>query len=415
MGKDYYKTLNIPKDSDEKTIRSAYRKMAGKWHPDKNPDDVKGSTLKFKEISEAYQVLSDPKKREIYDKHGSDAVTGSDFDEGGFDEAELFKKFEKMFGGGDNDDVPPVEIPMEATLEELYSGATKSVTFERFNLCEKCEGTGTKNGKDGGCKTCSGNGFASMRTPFGYARVPCSTCRGSGMDPKAERCRKCAGNRCYKEKKTLEVTIPQGAIHKHPIIVKNEGNAIPADEIKSDATRSSVVFIIDQVPHETFKRGIVIQEMNYISRDALSVEVNLTFLESLFGFEKVITHLDGHEVIFSSTQPVRHTDVFVMKNEGMTIFDETDRGDLFIRVIVESPPKIEGKKRKILWEALTGTKTVPTITKSSSAYISFDKYKDELGKDKTHSDVKSKYRNRRRQMDDSDTHVEEKSSDCNMQ
>ncbi len=408
MGKDYYKTLDISKDADEKAIKSAYRKMANKWHPDKNLDNVEVATQKFKEISEAYQILSDPKKRETYDRHGSDA-----FDENGLDETDLFKKFEKMFGGGEND-VPPVEVPLEATLEELYSGATKSVQYERFNLCDKCDGTGTKNGKDGMCKSCEGNGTISVKTPFGYAKVPCSICRGNGMDPKAERCKKCSGNRCYKEKKTLEVTIPKGAIHKYPIVVQDEGNAIPEDEIRSDITRSDVVFIIDQLPHDTFKRGIVIQELDLISREALTIEVNLTFLESLFGFEKVITHLDGHKVLFSSTHPVRHTDVFVIKNEGMTILDDTNRGDLFIRVNVEAPPKVEGKSRKALWEVLTGNKNVPSVKSSSLDIINFDKYKLDLGKDKSQADMRNKYRNRRRHTSEGES-MEGKSTECKMQ
>lgn len=412
--KDYYKILGISKDATEKEIKSAYRSLSIKWHPDKNQDNTEEATEKFKQISEAYNVLSDPEKKKIYDEHGHDGLKSMDegggFGGHGVDVAEIFRQ---MFGKShkSKSNVPDVEIPLECSLDELYSGFKKEVKFDRYDFCGKCSGKGTKDGVDGDCETCQGNGVVTKMSPMGFMQSTCHSCRGSGLSPKVDKCKKCMGKRFVKEKASVKVTIPAGAYHKYYVVIENEGNAIPDDEIDSDGkTRSNVVVIVDENQHDEFQRKVLIRGLDRVNIADLMININVTLADSLIGFEKNITHLDGHKIKLAVDHPIRHGDILIMKGEGMPVLnegkkktDKAERGDLFIQIAIDMPQKIPTDVKKAVWSSINGDKPMPKISASKHTVVSFDDYSNEASKEKERNDMRDKYRSRGRKNSDSDS------------
>jgi DnaJ-class molecular chaperone len=387
--KDYYKTLGIDRKADDETIRKAYKKLAFKYHPDKNPGDPVAEE-KFKEVTEANEVLSDKAKREVYDKYGSEGLNRQGFQPTDFDPSEIFRN---MFGFDETISVPPIETMMEVTLEELFSGCVKEFTYERYSLCTGCKGKGAK-GKNVDCKTCDGAGSRMMRMMGGIGQIPCNECQGSGVNPKADKCKDCNANGSKTNNHTMEVHIARGHSRSKPIIIQDEGHEIPANERnKSSRIRSNVVIIIKEKDHPVFTRGSVIKELRRVDESNLVTDLELSLQESLCGFQKNITHLDNKPVKVVMADMVKHSDVIVMKNMGMYHHESEKRGDLLIRIKVETKKFSKGDKQKI-WALFTDEPYVHQSKNTSSIQL-YDEYKKGVVEENEKEQMKEEYKQRR--------------------
>jgi DnaJ-class molecular chaperone len=390
--KDYYQILGVAKNADKTALRKSYKELILKYHPDKNPNNPVAEE-KFKEVNEAYEVLNDDSKREIYDKYGHSGLNQNGFEPSNFDPSEILRN---IFGFENTISVPPIESIMEVTLEELFSGCDKDFKFDRFSMCKGCKGKGAK-GKNIDCKTCKGQGFRMMRMMGGFAQIPCDQCEGNGVDPGAEKCKDCDGNGTKMHNHTIKVKIHRGHSKTRPIIIEDEGNEIPDMERKhTGRSRSNLVIMIKEKDHSVFTRGSVIKELRKIDENNLVTELNITIAESLCGFQKTITHLNGESIKVTLHDMVKHSDVIVMKGEGMFIQNTDKRGDLLIRIKVETKKFSKSDKQKI-W-ALLGDGVYTHQSKNSTNIILYDDYKKELIDDNENENMKQQYR-RRRQPD----------------
>lgn len=387
---DYYKVLGVEKTASDEEIKKAYKDLARKWHPDKNPNNKEEATKKFSEISEAFGILGDPTKRKTYDNFGFaglDDNVGGGGNPFGFDPFSMFRDFFQK-----ENNIPEVQIPVKVTLEELYIGVKKKVKFERYTICKECNNKGAV-GTNVDCKGCNGKGMSVAKTPIGIMQTNCRMCGGKGVDPKAPKCKPCKAMGCYKEEHNLNIDIPKGSSEKHPIIIENEGNEIPEDERNDSNTRTSVIVIISEVQHNKFNRGTVIKEIGKINSNNLFIEVKLTLQEALCGFEKTFTHLDGKHFKFSMNETIRHGDIYVMKGFGMPYFSEDKFGDLIIKLNVENTHISKEKKSKI-WKLLTD-EPYEEINKKSSNIINYNDYKTEMVNEDKRESMKNRYRHRR--------------------
>lgn len=401
---NYYQVLGINNNATEDEIKQNYRSLAKKWHPDKNPNNKEEAEKKFKEIGEAYAILSDPEKKKIYDKYGVDGLKGSDggHDFGGFNP---FEMFQQMMGGmmGNNNGVDDLITHIEVDLETLYSGATIEQEIKRFSVCDKCNGVGGKNGVDITCKKCKGQGrVLGQLRPGMFTQIPCKDCNASGVANSADKCKKCDGKKFAKETTTVQVTIPKGAFMKFPIVIENEGHAIPPNEVEKDGpVRSNLVFVIVEKQHDVFKRGFVIPEKRKIDQSDLLIEFEIPFIDSLIGFTKEIKHLDGRVLNFKYDEPCRHDDIVVVMKEGMPdLHNPNKKGDLFVKITVEHPKSIaltqSGKQQ--LNKLLTGKDKMKQLKNLDNVVplVSFDKYKLDAKIQATSDSLREEYQNRKR-------------------
>jgi DnaJ-class molecular chaperone len=390
--KDLYAILEVSKDASPTQIKSSYKKLSVKWHPDKNQNNVEEATSKFTEISNAYNILKDPAKRKTYDQFGYDAVNDNNTGGHGVNPFDMFKD---MFGGfnfsGENE-VPDVEVVVTVSLEELFSGTTKHIKYERYSLCHKCDGRGTKN-KDSICKVCSGKGVKLVRMPFGMMQSVCNDCAGNGIDPSAEKCSNCEGNSCIIEKCEHEIEIKKGIHNKIPIVIEDIGNEIRKAE-RSNKKRTNLVCIIQELKHDRFSRGIVNKEIGTISEENLIIDINIKFEESIVGFEKVIEHLDGKNIKFTINEHTNQNDIFVIKGFGMPCYNSNDKGDLLVKINV-SYPKLTLIQKEKIWQALSND-PYPKLHKTSPSIITYNDYKKE-------QNMKHKYKARKNNDDGNGT------------
>merc|ERR1711871_1593055 len=252
-----YKTLGINQDASESEIKKAYRKLAIKFHPDKNKDNQEEASEKFKDISEAYQILSDPEKRKMYDSMGMDGVKGNGMQ---FDPSDLF---EHLFGGGGmggfpfgdifgnrrsakKENVPePLMVKKKVSLEDIYNGAEISFSYSQTSHCENCKGTGSITGVSSKCSACRGMGFVMISNQiapgmFQQIQRPCDNCNGTGIyiEPK-NICKKSRGTGLKTEKKEIKIPLKKGISDGQKIHIQGAGN-----QIRNSKHRSDLIVII---------------------------------------------------------------------------------------------------------------------------------------------------------------------------
>jgi DnaJ family protein A protein 2 len=330
-----YDILGVPPTATVDEIRKAYRKLAIKCHPDKNqsPEAIE----QFKEISAAHEILSDPEKRELYDKYGEEGLK-----EGmggfGFGDDILSQLFGRhgFFGGGHGrpHGKPKGEDAVQrfpVTLEDLFNGKSTKMSLTRNVICKTCDGTGAKKGATATkCKTCNGMGIRLMQRRIGPGLVTqfqaaCDACGGKGQAYAAkDQCTDCAGNRVATEKKVLNLDIEKGAPQHHKIFFRGEADEAPGT-IPGD-----VIIVLDQQEHETFKRD----------GDHLFMEKEISLYEALCGFTFIITHLDKKELVVKSTpgEITKPGDLKVIEEEGMPHHKRPfERGNLYIKFNVVFP------------------------------------------------------------------------------
>ncbi|PFH34118.1 putative DnaJ family chaperone [Besnoitia besnoiti] len=336
----FYEILEVDRSASVADIKKSYRKLAIKHHPDKG-----GDPEKFKEISRAYEVLSDPEKRRIYDDHGEEGLEGGG---AGADPTDIFDLF---FGGGrratrqaSKKKGEDIVSAMKVTLEQMYSGATKRMAINKDVLCKSCNGVGGPADALTTCRDCDGHGVKIVTRQIGpmiqQTQSVCPACKGAGkmMDP-SKRCKSCTGKGVVKERKILEIYIEKGAKNHHKVIFHGDADERP-NEIPGD-----VIFILEQQEHAVFKRR----------GNDLFMTKKISLLESLCGYKFVLTHLDGRQLLIQSppdtvTKPEA---VQIIKGEGMPQQKNPFlKGDLFIVFEVEFPEHVSEADAKKLSQIL---------------------------------------------------------------
>eukprot|EP00268_Persea_americana_P045684 TRINITY_DN466_c0_g1_i4.p1 TRINITY_DN466_c0_g1~~TRINITY_DN466_c0_g1_i4.p1 ORF type:complete len:418 (-),score=120.17 TRINITY_DN466_c0_g1_i4:400-1653(-) len=329
----YYDILGVSNSASQDELKKAYRKAAIKNHPDKG-----GDPEKFKELSQAYEVLSDPEKREIYDQYGEDALKeGMGGGGGSHSPFDIFESFfgRSSFGGGSSrgrrqkqgDDVVH---SLKVSLEDLYNGTSKKLSLSKNVLCPKCKGKGSKSGASGRCYGCQGSGTKISTRRIGPGMIQqmqhvCSDCKGSGeVISEKDKCNQCKGNKVSQEKKVLEVHVEKGMQHGQKIVFEGEADEAP------DTVAGDIVFVLQLKEHPKFKR----------KSDDLYVEHTLSLTEALCGFQFALTHLDGRQLLIKSDpgeviKPGQHK---AINDEGMPQYQRPFmKGRLYIQFNVEFP------------------------------------------------------------------------------
>lgn len=350
MKLDYYEVLGIARGCDDKTLKSAFRKLAMQYHPDKNPGD-KEAEQKFKEIGEAYEVLKDPQKRAAYDRFGHSAFEngggghgpfggGNPFGNGGF--ADIFEDiFGEMMGGGrrrrsdGRERGADLSYNMEITLEEAYGGKTAQIRVPSSITCDVCNGSGAQKGSQPEtCPTCHGAGRIRAAQGFFSIERACPTCSGQGKIIK-NPCKKCHGSGRVEEDRSLSVNIPAGIEDGTRIRLANEGEAGQ----RGGPTGDLYIFISIK-PHEFFQRD---------GAD-LYCRVPISMTTAALGGSFEVSTLDGTKTRVKVPEGTQNGKQFRLKDKGMPVLRQQNIGDLYIQVSVETPQNLTGKQRELLEE-----------------------------------------------------------------
>jgi len=343
--RDYYETLNIPRDAGEEEIKRAYRKMAMQYHPDRNPGD-KEAEENFKEASEAYEVLRDREKRQIYDQFGHEGLRGAGFS--GFrDFNDIFSSFGDIFenffgfGTGKGQRERPrkgnnLRYDMQLTLEEAFSGKEEEINFKKWGSCEVCNGSGITPGKETKvCTTCRGKGNIVRTQGFFQLKTTCPACNGQGRiitDP----CVKCKGQGKVQIKRVINLKIPPGVDTGSQLRLRGEGEAGEYGGPDGD------LFVVIHVKeHPLFSR----------ERENLFCELPISFILAALGDSIKIPIIGEEELreirIPQGTQP---GDVISVPELGMPSLSTKRRGQLFIKFIVIIPKKLNRRQKELLEE-----------------------------------------------------------------
>lgn len=336
--------LGVPPTATTDEIKRAYKKLALKYHPDKNQEP--GAQEKFKEISVAYEVLSDDEKRQRYNQYGEKGVNE---DVSGADPSDIFASF---FGGGrrNRGEPKPKDIVHElpVALESFYNGKTSKLAITRDRLCPDCKGSGAnKEGVDAKCRDCGGRGVRMVTRQLGpgfiqQMQAACPACSGKGSSLKPEdRCKGCNGEQVVKDKKIFEVNIDKGMKRGDAVTFTGEGDQVPGVRLSGD-----IIIVLDQKPHDVFQR----------KGSHLLVEKTISLSEALTGCKIVIKHLDGRSLVVSTPPGVVIDPDFLwsVNREGMPVAKTggVERGNLIFKFKVKFPQSLaeieSSKLRQIL-------------------------------------------------------------------
>lgn len=338
--RDYYEVLGVERSADEREIKKAYKRLAMKFHPDRNPDNPEAEE-KFKEVKEAYEILTDAQKRAAYDKFGHAGVDPNQAGPGGFgggaDFGDVFGDiFGDIFGGGRRTQRAArgadLRYNMELTLEEAVRGVTKEIKVPTLVECDECHGSGAKSGTSAQtCPTCHGSGQVQMRQGFFAVTQACPHCHGKGKiitDP----CRKCHGDGRIQKTKTLSVKIPAGVDTGDRIRLSGEGEA---GEFGAPAGDLYVQVHVKEHP-------IFVREGNN-----LYCEIPISFTTAALGGEVAVPTLDGKVMlkIPSETQTGR---MFRLRGKGVRSLRSGAEGDLLCKAVVETPVKLSEEQKELL-------------------------------------------------------------------
>ncbi|MBG3129446.1 MULTISPECIES: molecular chaperone DnaJ [Proteus] len=376
--RDFYEVLGLSKSADEKEIKRAYKRLAMKYHPDRNQGD-KESESKFKEIKEAYEILSDAQKRAAYDQYGHAAFEQGGFGGqggggfgGGADFGDIFGDvFGDIFGGGRRQQRAArgsdLQYNMDLTLEEAVRGITKEIRIPTLETCDKCHGSGAKEGTSAEtCSTCHGAGQVHLRQGFFTVQQACPTCHGRGKVIK-EPCSKCHGDGRVERAKTLSVKIPAGVDTGDRIRLSGEGEAG-----ENGAPAGDLYVQVHVRQHHIFERD----------GNNLYCEVPINFAIAALGGEIEVPTLDGR-VKLKIPAETQTGKMFRMKGKGVKSVRSSSIGDLMCRVVVETPVKLNEKQKELmqqLGESFGGKSGEKNTPRSKSFLDGVKKFFDDLTK-----------------------------------
>ncbi len=357
--RDYYEILGLSKTASQEEIKSAYKKFAKKYHPDVSKED--GASEKFKEVSEAYAVLSDSNKKSQYDQFGhagfdqrysqEDIFRGFDFDifNDIFGESNFDNVFDMFFGGSRQSRQrqhkgSDLQYQVKISLKEAAFGITKEINLNKKTQCKECNGTGAKDKELETCSTCKGSGYstATRRTPFGYFSTTsaCSKCHGLGRYAKHE-CKHCNGSGLINETKKLSIKIPAGVDTGSILRIKGEG-----ESIKNGITGD--LFLVIQIEKDdNFERR----------EDDIYYKTLITFSQAALGTSIKVPTLDD-EVTMKIPSGTQSGTIFRLKGKGIKHLDYNSNGDEYVEVFVKTPTKIS-KKEKQLFEEISKIEVKP--------------------------------------------------------
>ncbi len=351
--RDYYEVLGIKKGASEDEIKSAFRKKAMEYHPDRNPGD-KAAEEKFKEVNEAYSVLSDPKLKEKYDRFGHAGVDPNagfgaggggfgGFGFGGFDD--IFEDLFGMFGGSASyararrtgpQKGADIQTSLGIKFEEAAFGVKKNIKLTKYVSCQPCDGTGAEKGSGKTvCPLCNGTGEirTSQRSPFGqFINVQtCSRCGGTGQVVE-NPCKECGGSGKVRKTVTIAVEVPAGVDNDSVISIKGQG-----EPGTNGGPNGDLYVVISVEPHKLFKRN----------GEDLWLEIPITFDQAALGAEIVVPTLK-EKVSYKIPEGTQPDTVFRLRGKGIKSLRSNRTGDLYVKVNLEIPTKLNSKQRKLI-------------------------------------------------------------------
>ncbi|WP_199137402.1 molecular chaperone DnaJ [Pedobacter sp. ASV12] len=380
--RDYYDILGVAKGASAEEIKKAYRKLAIKYHPDKNPDD-KSAEEKFKEAAEAYEVLSSPEKKQRYDQYGHAGVGGAagGFGGGGMNMEDIFSQFGDIFGGGGSPfdsffgggggqsrggrrvaKGSNLRIKVKLTLEEIANGAEKKIKVNKQITCKTCDGTGAKDKSSvSTCKTCGGSGAVRRvtNTILGQMQTTatCPTCHGSGQQITA-KCNACHGEGTVRGEETITINIPAGVSEGMQLSMAGKGNAAPNGGIPGD-----LIILIEELPHETLKR-----EGNNIVYD-----LHVSIIDAAIGASVEVPTIDGKAKI-KIDPGTQSGKLLRLKGKGIPEVNSYHRGDEIIHVNIWTPKALSSEERALLEKLRESPNFKPQPGKNDKSF--FDKMKE---------------------------------------
>lgn len=352
---DYYERLDLPRDASPEQVKKAYRKVALKYHPDRN-EGSKEAEARFKEVTEAYEVLRDPEKRRQYDRYGAEGLRGRRGMGGGeFDFADALNVFMRDFGGfggggfGGIEDLfggrrrrsdpvqgKRVQITLPVSLSEVRSGVTKTVQVAVLDPCSDCRGTGVRDGgRPATCPDCRGAGQVRRveRSVFGQlvSVAQCPRCRGAGSVI-ADECRSCRGEGRTRKTRKVPVRVPPGVSSQNYITLRGEGNAGPRG-----GPRGDIVVLLDVADDPRFRRD----------GNDLVTELPITFSQAALGARVAVPTVDG-EAEIDVPPGTQNGAVIPVRGEGLPDVQGRGRGDLQVRVAVWVPNRLTPEQKKVV-------------------------------------------------------------------
>lgn len=361
--RDYYEVLGVDKNVTDEELKRAYRKLAKKYHPDANPDNRKEAEEKFKEVSEAYEVLSDSQKRKMYDQFGHEGPQGFGGGQGngyysyttsGFDGfgdfGDLGDIFSSFFGGGTGFGTRggkqktsgprkgrDLQYNLDVTFEEAYLGVKKEITILRDEECPTCHGSKAKPGTTTTtCKACNGTGTVrqTVSTILGQMQTTktCPECNGEGKKIE-EKCSECRGKGTIRKTVKIKVAVPAGIDHEQTIVLKGEGET----GIKG-GPRGDLYIVVSVRNHSIFKR-----QGNHVI-----CEIPITFTQATLGAELDIPMVDGKIEKYKIPDATQNGTKFVIKGKGFKAVNSTYQGDFIFTVAVQIPKKLTSEQRELL-------------------------------------------------------------------
>lgn len=375
--RDYYEVLGVNKNATDEELKKAFRKLAKKYHPDANLDNKEEAEKNFKEVNEAYEVLSDKQKRQMYDQFGFNGPQGFNGGQGGYysygsgfdgfggfsdfgDFGDLGDIFSSFFGGGPRGKSSStyarkgadLRINLDITFEEAYLGVEKEISINRNEKCTSCNGTGAKRGTSPEkCSVCNGAGKIKqvVTTPFGQMATQkiCSHCGGSGTIIK-EPCPECKGKGINKKSIKLKVKIPEGIDEGQTIVLKGEGEVGSNGGVKGD-----LYIVIHIKRHSIYSR----------KAEHVLCDIPITITGAALGTEIEVPMVDGTKETYRIPEGTQTGTKFTIKNKGFKSVNGNWRGDFVFTVIVQTPKKLTKEQRDLLVELAKTMNEQPPVKK----------------------------------------------------
>lgn len=362
--RDYYEVLGVSKTANSDEIKKAYRKLAMQYHPDRNPGN-KEAEDKFKEATEAYEILSDAKKRAQYDRFGFQGVN-SDYANSGFDFSSMFGGggfsdiediFSSFFGGGRSSSSRQrrgrdIRYDITLSLEDAVFGKKTEIKLDKNDVCDVCKGSGAEPGSQKvTCPTCNGSGEMRLSQGFFSVRQTCSRCGGSGSiinNP----CKNCRGTGSVKKPKTISVNIPKGVEDNTQLRVSGEG------EFVANGSPGDLYLMIRVAPHNKFLRDGI----------DLITEVGINIVQATLGDDIFITTLDNKKIKLKIPAGTNSGQVFKLKGNGAYHINRNIRGDLLVIVNIDVSKKLSSEEKKLYSELrkIISNNSEPVLRRPSS-------------------------------------------------